>query len=229
MDGRTGQRTKKRTTRGWELEVEWRDGSTTWIPLKELKETNPVEVSQYASDNRIIDQPAFDWWCPDLLKKRSRLIKATKAAKKRHLRTNFKFGIELPRSVEHALELDAASGTTFWHDAIVKEMTNVRVAFRVLDAGDKAPPGYKHIPLRMIFDVKMDFTRKARLVAGGHLTDPPTEMTYSSVVSRESVRIAFLIAALNDLELIMSDVGNAYLNAPTKEKVCSTAGKGMGA
>ena len=44
-------------------------------------------------------------------------------------------------------------------------------------------------------------------------------MTYSSVVWRESVRVAFLITALNDLEICAADVGNAYLNAPTREKL----------
>jgi hypothetical protein len=38
--------------------------------------------------------------------------------------------------------------------------------------------------------------RKAILVAGGHLTDPPASITFASVVNRESVRIAFLLAAL---------------------------------
>ena len=80
----------------------------------------------------------------------------------------------------------------------------------------------------MIFDIKLDFTKKARLVAGGHRTDPPTSMTYSSVVSRESVRIAFTIAALNGLDVIMSDVGNAYLNARTSEKVYGIAGMEFG-
>ena len=55
----------------------------------------------------------------------------------------------------------------------------------------------------------MDFTRKARFVAGGHTTEAPTSITYSSVVSRDSVRIGFLIAALND----------SYLNAPCREKI----------
>ena len=68
------------------------------------------------------------------------------------------------------------------------------------------PPGYKEIPCHMVFDVKMDFTWKARFVAGGHVTDPPSTLTYSSVVSRESVRIAFLIAALNDLQVCVADV-----------------------
>jgi hypothetical protein len=80
----------------------------------------------------------------------------------------------------------------------------------------------------MIFDVKMDLTRKARLVAGGHQTEVPTESTYSSVVSRDSVRIAFTLAALNDLEVLSADVQNAYLNAPTKEKVYSIAGPEFG-
>ena len=101
-------------------------------------------------------------------------------------------------------------------------------AFEFHPKGLKAPIGYKWIPLHLIFDVKMDFTRKARLVTRGHVTDPPTSMTYSSVVSRESVRIAFLIAALNDLDILAADIGNAYLNAATKERVWTTAGKEFG-
>ena len=80
----------------------------------------------------------------------------------------------------------------------------------------------------MIFDLKMDFTRKARLVAGGHLTQTPTSLTYASVPSRESVRLMFLIAALNDLNMVMTDIGNAYLNAKVREKIWSTAGPEFG-
>ena len=70
----------------------------------------------------------------------------------------------------------------------------------------------------------MDLTRKARYVAGGHLTDNPSSLTYASVVSRESVRIAFLLAALNDLNILAGDTQNAYLNAETKEKIDFYAG-----
>jgi hypothetical protein len=38
------------------------------------------------------------------------------------------------------------------------------------------------------------------------------------VVSRNSIRIGFLLAALNDLDLVAADIGNAYLQATTKEK-----------
>ena len=60
------------------------------------------------------------------------------------------------------------------------------------------------------------------------MTDALALITYSSMVSRDSVRIAFLIAALNDLEILGANVGNAYLNAETREKVYTTAGKEFG-
>jgi hypothetical protein len=72
----------------------------------------------------------------------------------------------------------------------------------------------------MIFDVNMeDLRRKARFFAGGHTTDTPHAMTYASVVSRESVRIALTLAALNDLDAKMADSENDYLMAPITEKV----------
>jgi hypothetical protein len=52
VDNRTGKQVMKQTTVGWELDVEWKDGSTSWLPLKEIKETNIVDVAQYAVDNQ---------------------------------------------------------------------------------------------------------------------------------------------------------------------------------
>ena len=80
--------------------------------------------------------------------------------------------------------------------------------------------GFQEIRWHVIFDVKMDFTRKARFVAGGHPTDTPVSITYSSgAVSRDSVRLAFLIEGLNDLDVLAGDVTNAYLNALCREKI----------
>jgi len=81
----------------------------------------------------------------------------------------------------------------------------------------------------MVFDVKMEtFQRKARLVAGGHQTEAPATITYSSVVSRETVRIALTVAALNDLEAKVGDVENAYITAPVAEKVWTVCGPEFG-
>ena len=78
----------------------------------------------------------------------------------------------------------------------------------------------------MIFDVKFgeNFRCKARLVAGRHMTDTPNTLTYSSVVSHDSVRIALTIAALNDLSVMARDIQNAYLTAECREKICTRAG-----
>ena len=59
----------------------------------------------------------------------------------------------------------------------------------ILDESAPMPIGFQEIPCHIIFDVKMDFTRKARYVAGGHKTQMPEAPTYTSVVSRKRVRI----------------------------------------
>ena len=56
------------------------------------------------------------------------------------------------------------------------------------------------------------------------MTTAPSAVTYASVVSRESVRIALTLAALNDLEVKCGDVLNAYITAPVKEKVWTILG-----
>ena len=70
----------------------------------------------------------------------------------------------------------------------------------------------------MIFDVKMDLSQKAQFVARGHTTEALASITYLSVVSHASVQLAFLIASLNDVDIIACNVGNACLNAPCQEK-----------
>jgi hypothetical protein len=60
----------------------------------------------------------------------------------------------------------------------------------------------KGIGFHILFEGEMNFTRKARFVARGHTTTAPSSMTYSRVVSRGSIRLAFLIAALNALDIM---------------------------
>ena len=74
-----------------------------------------------------------------------------------------------------------------------------------------------------------DFRRKYRFVADGHMTKAPIDITYASVVSRETVRVAFTITALNDLEVKCGDVLNAYITAPVTEKIWTTLGPEFGA
>jgi hypothetical protein len=147
----------------------------------------------------------------------------------RYLKRTHKFGIEVPKTVTEALALDRKNGNTLWADGIAKEMTEVCKAFDILPDGATAPVGYQKIPCHMVFDVKMeDFKRKARLVASGHMTEAPATITYASMVSRETVRIALMLAALNDLQVNVGDVLNVYITAPVKEKVWTVLGPKFG-
>jgi len=216
---------KRRTTKGWYLCVQWKDGSTSWEPLKDMKESFPVQVAEFALSQGLLEEAAFAWWVKDVLSRKNRIIRAMKS---RYARKTHKYGIQLPKSVAEAYEIDRDTGTDYWHRAITKEMTNNAAAFKFLEPDETIPVGSTWIPCHMVFDVKVDLTRKAQYVAGGHWTDPPSQITYSTVVSRDSVPIAFLITAWNDIDILSADIGNAYLNAPTKELVHTTSGPEFG-
>lgn len=227
---RSGAKKAKKTTRGWKILVEWRDETSDWIDLKDVKEANPIELAEYAINNKIDDEPAFAWWVPYVIRKRERIIAKTKT---KYWRTSHKYGVRLPKTVAEALELDREVGSPYWENAIKKEMGKAKVAYE--EVPDVKPEevrkgevpeltGFQEITCHIVFDVKMDFTRKARFVANGAMTETPVGLCYSSVVSRDSVRIAFLVAALNDLDVLACDIGNAYLNAPCREKIWFVAG-----
>ena len=185
--------------------------------MKDLKESHPVDVAEYALSREIDKEPAFAWWIPRIMKRKNRIISKIKMSKS--VRRNIKYGVEVPTSMEHAKELDRINNNDLWEKAIIKELDKVRIAFELLGEENKIPIGTKKINYHIVFDVKMDLTRKARLVAGGHLNkNVPKHTTYSSVVSRESVRLCFMIAAMYDLDILAGDVGNAYLNALPREK-----------
>ena len=90
-------------------------------------------------------------------------------------------------------------------------MGNIEPCMDVLAEGAQPPPGFQFIHTHIVFDIKMDFTRKVRFVANGSTTEVEAERTYASVVSRDSVRIALLYAALNNLDILSGDVAHCGL------------------
>jgi Reverse transcriptase (RNA-dependent DNA polymerase) len=228
---KSGTQHRRHTTKGWDLLVEWKDGSSNWLPLKDLKESYPVEIAEYSVANRISEEPAFAWWVPYVLRKRNCIISKVKQSRSKYLQRTHKFGFRIPKSVEEARQIDEENGNNLWWEAILKEMKNVRPAFEVWEKKEAdIPVGYQRIRCHMIFDVKLgeNFRCKARFVAGGHTTETPSSITYSSVVSRDSVRIALLVAALNDLDLKACDIQNAYLTADCRERIYTIAGPEFG-
>jgi hypothetical protein len=142
-----GTRRKRWTTKGWHLLVEWKDGGSDWIPLKDMKEVFPVQTAEYTVANKLAEQSAFAWWVRHALKTRDRMIEKVKS---RYWKHSHKYGIELPKSVKEALAVDANSGTAFWKDAIGKEMKNILPAFEFQE-DDKMPIGYQKVDCHMIF------------------------------------------------------------------------------
>jgi len=151
-------------------EVEWADGMSSWVKLKDLKQDNPIEIAEYCKMKDLMEEPAIAWWANHVLKKKKQIISKVKSRSKKK---THKYGIEIPKSVSHALEINRKTGTDFWKKALEKEMKNVRVAFNILDKNQIMEPGRVYLECYMIFDVKMDFTRKARFVANGPKTQNP--------------------------------------------------------
>jgi hypothetical protein len=74
-----GGKRRKTTTRGWELLVAWRNGSSDWVKLKDLKDSYPVELAMYATPHNLEDKPAFAWWVPYTLRKQKRILQKVKS------------------------------------------------------------------------------------------------------------------------------------------------------
>ena len=75
----TGTKRRRKTTKGWEILVEWKDGSTTSVQLKDLNESYSVQLAEYAVQARKSEEPAFAWWFSYVLRKRNRIISKVKS------------------------------------------------------------------------------------------------------------------------------------------------------
>ena len=114
--------------------------------------------------------------------------------------------------------MDTLNGNTLWAESRKLEMSNVGVVFEVLKPGDKAPTGWKKASGHLIYELKMDFTRKSRWVKDGHRTPNHKKSCYAGVVSCESIQIALTYAALHKIDVKAEDIQNAYLQATPSEK-----------
>ena len=95
--------TNRRPQKGWQLCIEWKDRSTSWETLSDMKESYPVEVAEYAEAVGISDEPAYSWWTTHVLNKRQRIIVAVN-------KMTQKFEIKVPKTVDEALTLDKENG-----------------------------------------------------------------------------------------------------------------------
>ena len=97
-------------------------------------------------------------------------------------------------------------------------MKNVQVDLYIKGRYVAAPVGHQDIRCFPISDIKATTLNiKVHFFAGIHTMDTPASVSYESVVSRDHVCIALLLAALNYLDVFYADIQNVYLNAPPCE------------
>ena len=209
--------------------VEWENGEITSEPLSIIAADDPVTCAIYARDNNLLELEGWKRF-RRIAKRQKNLFRMANQAKLRSYNSapKFKYGFEVPRDFRHAVWLDKRNGNTKWSDATKLEMSQLDDYSTFKDVGKTPPDGYKKIRVHLVYDVKHDGRHKARLVADGHLTDIPLESVYSGVVSLRGIRLLTFISELNSLDLWATDIGNAYLEANTKEKVCILAGPEFG-
>jgi len=186
---------------GYNVLVAWEDGSQTYEPLHVMAADSPTVCAIYAERAELLDTPGS--------KRFKRLASRTKAME-RQLNTKsfrraplFKFGYQVPRNHSDCVAINMKNENTKWQEAEALEMKQLAKydTFDDLGKGCRPPEGYKWIPI---------------------------ESVYSGVVSLRSLRIVIFLAELNGLEGHAADVGNAYLEAKTKEKVYIVGGPGLG-
>jgi hypothetical protein len=105
------------------LWVEWKYDTTTWERFADLKESNSVEVDEYATSKNIHDVSAFVWWVPHVLKKCSHII--ADVTNMYYTRIH-KFVHGVPKSWDDCVMLDTENGNTMWQDAVSKENKKIR-------------------------------------------------------------------------------------------------------
>ena len=240
------------------FEVELNSGKSFEVPFTLLKKDRPLETAKYIRREVVEKKRGgiHEMWAKTTIKAAESTIRRlrrfynidrlyrTKTIRNGCIRRisrnkrndknkkKVKYGIRVPSNVKEALKFDKENGNNLWGEAIAKELGALDEA----GVFEYQPPHfqidrkeYQYTPLRIIFDVKAeDLRHKARMVAGGHVVNATMYESYASVVQTRTIRILKTIAANEGLNFITGDIGNAFVQAQTQEKIYSKAGPEFG-
>ena len=119
------------------------------MPADHVRLHDPMLVAKYVAQKNLIKEGGWEWVTSFLETNPVRRAFATVLKMNNESSQTFKFGVEVPRSVKHALELDKQNNNTGWADAIRKELKQLSdcQTFKVVPQGSLVPSGYKRIPL----------------------------------------------------------------------------------
>ena len=213
--------------------INWETAPPTYEPLDLIARDDPVTCGIYGEKHHLLEQPGWKRFKRIMNRKHTfnRMINQIKSQKSQQpMEENIQFGVNVPRNHKHAMDLDSKNGNNKWYKAEQAELKQIFEYETFIDKGKgyTMPPEYTRINVHFVYAVKHDGRHKARLVAGGHLTKAPTESIYSGVVSLKGIRLIIFLGRLNGLNIYSTDIGNAYLEAKTQEKVYIVAGPEFG-
>ena len=154
-------------------------------------------------------------WVNRTLKNRDAIIDPIKSILKK---STYKYGIEVLTSVKYASSIDEKNGNNLWIEAVKMEMENVGVAFQILEDDQPLPIGFTKSSGHLVWDVKMDFTRKTRFVKDDHKTADLFGSNFAGVVLRDKFNISSTYASLKNLGVFYAGIKNAYIQTQSSEK-----------
>ncbi|OEU21625.1 hypothetical protein FRACYDRAFT_167569 [Fragilariopsis cylindrus CCMP1102] len=224
---------KDRMGSDYNVRTAWETGAISVEPLDFLAKDIPVDLAIYAKKFDLLELEGWKRF-KRIANRDKHIRRLVKQAKLRSFRVTpkYKYGFSIPRNYKEALEFDERNGNHKWQEANVLEHAQLTDYAVFKNKGEfhdaKIPEGYRKIKVHTIFDVKHDGRHKARVVANGNLTDTPLESVYSGVVSLRGLRTCIFLGELNGMTPWATDIGNAYLEAKTTEKVCIKAGPDLG-
>ena len=162
--------------------------------------------------------------------KNADVLDAKQKSKGKQYVDKLEYGHAVPRKWADILRIDSFNKNTRWQDAVSKEVS----ALLNMECFDIQSPDYnpgdefQYVHMHWVYCVKPDLTYKARLVCDGSRVDPKGLDTRATVVKTLSVRLLDLIADAWNKEVLTGDIGNAFIQSYTKEKIYTRFGHEFG-
>jgi hypothetical protein len=140
--------------------IEWNDINKTksWVNYFALTLSNPKPIISFAWNNNLLDKMPFCHLTQYCRSNTAVDVARILRASARPAGIKYKFGIQVPKGIKNAIDLDKKKGNQLWQEAIkteLKLLTNYQT-FIVINSGEDIPSGYQKIPYHLVFDVKYD-------------------------------------------------------------------------
>ena len=226
---------KARESRNFRLAKEWHDWAVRFTNAKTMRIARLVRIIGSNYLEAIFRSQVTMSMMRPLRYHQLRLARLKKPSGKDQSAPNnggLKYSMKVPRNAKEDAQFDAQfdqeNGNKLWSNEIFKylEALMSMKVFRKLPSSllKSGAKGFQFAPIPVIFDVKVDLRRKARLVIGVHIVNSFVHKVYASTMNSVSARILMTISAANNLYIMTGDIGNAYLNSNTQENIYTRAG-----